>query len=618
MRDVGQYPPPPPPTPPTLQPYGVPAVPPPPAAYGSGVPYGSVASPLHATSGSYQYQIPPAPIPPQAYEAQPPSSALPEQQSNPDYYNEQINPPYWSGSSAPGGPSSPQVAVGNVSGSGTYSATAPPPLPTVPTGLGSHNLPPVSPNIGPQYTSSSTYGPPTQYGGSGQPPSLHGHVSSLSIPGMAGLSLGGSSPALQPYQGTYQNISPLPSPSASPISYSPCASTCVSTHDLGSSGFSLGAPLVSPPVNKNSSLDTQDESYDPTPHAKELLACLNHSISRIDPGPLIKILPHLSAAQLVALRAEYKRLFHQVNIAKHIKMQCGTGAFGKVAWAVALGPYESEGWWANSWYQKPVTRNELLIEALLGKTVQEIRKIKKGFKDDKYGNSIERAVKSELSAHKFRGVILMTLDTESGIRDEEPENQGYAGSVWGHAVQAPGVVKMDKVHEDVKVLYEALDGRPGTGETMLMQIILCRSQVHLREVIRWYRHMYGKDLSRLIIKHSPNLVVCLLRAPLHSNLANSLFHMQGESLTHLLSGIIDKPLRDAKLLEEAINNIAASDNPRDDLFISRCVRVHWDREHSRRVKTAYAKKYHRDLVERIKEVTREDRSFRDFLVRMIE
>lgn len=94
--------------------------------------------------------------------------------------------------------------------------------------------------------------------------------------------------------------------------------------------------------------------------------------------------------------------------------------------------------------------------------------------------------------------------------------------------------------------------------------------------------------------------------------------MQGESLTHLLSGIIDKPLRDAKLLEEAINSIAASDNPRDDLFISRCVRVHWDREHSRRVKIAYAKKYHRDLVERIKEVTREDRSFRDFLVRMIE
>ena len=94
--------------------------------------------------------------------------------------------------------------------------------------------------------------------------------------------------------------------------------------------------------------------------------------------------------------------------------------------------------------------------------------------------------------------------------------------------------------------------------------------------------------------------------------------MQGESLTHLLSGVIDKPLRDAKLLEDAINSIVASDNPKDDLFISRCVRVHWDREHSRRVKIAYARKFRKNLVERIKEVIREDRSFRDFLIRMLE
>ncbi|RPB26566.1 Annexin [Terfezia boudieri ATCC MYA-4762] len=467
-------------------------------------------------------------------------------------------------------------------------------------GLGPHYgnpLPPPSPNLGPHYAPSPGYAPPTQYG-SGGPPThqpFHGHTSSLSIPGMAGLSLGGVSPALQPYQGTYQNISPLPSPSASPISYSPSSSS----HDLGTQEFSLGAPLVTPlPIVKPTSKDDRDADYDPTPHAKELLACLNHNISRIEPGPIIKILPRLSPAQLVALRAEYKRLFHQVNIAKHIKMQCGTGAFGKIAWATALGPYESEGWFANSWYQKAISRNELLIEALVGKTVQEIRKIKKGFKDDKYGNSLERAVKNELAAHKFRGVILMTLDTESGIRDEEPEHQGYLGSVWGHAVPDPGSVKMDKVQEDVKTLYEVLDGRPGTGETVLMQIILCRSQVHLREVIRWYRQMHKKDLSRVVIKHSPNLV--------------------GESLTHLLSGIIDKPLRDAKLLEDAIISIAASENPKDDLFISRCVRVHWDREHIRRVKIAYARKYNRDLIDRIREVTREDKSFRDFLTRMLE
>lgn len=36
------------------------------------------------------------------------------------------------------------------------------------------------------------------------------------------------------------------------------------------------------------------------------------------------------------------------------------------------------------------------------------------------------------------------------------------------------------------------------------------------------------------------------------------------------------------------------------------------------MKVAYARKFGRDVVERIREVTREDRSYREFLVRMLE
>ena len=305
-------------------------------------------------------------------------------------------------------------------------------------------------------------------------------------------------------------------------------------------------------------------------------------------------------------------------------MQCGTGAFGKVAWAVALGPYESEGWFVNSWYQKATSRNEWLIEALIGKSVQEIRKIKRGFKDDKYGNSLERAIKSELGAHKFRGLILMTLDTDNGIREEEPEHGGFLGSVWGHAVQSHGGVKMDQVQDDVKRLYEVLDGRPGTGETVLMHILLCRTEVHLREVIRWYRQIHNKILSEVIIRHSPNLVVCFFFFFFFFQFIIELrdtkmgVFVQGEALTHLVSGVIDKPLRDAKLVEDAINSIMASDNPKDDLFISRLVRVHWDRGHLRRVKIAYARRFRRELIDRVRDAAAGDRSFQEFLTRMLE
>jgi len=110
-------------------------------------------------------------------------------------------------------------------------------------------------------------------------------------------------------------------------------------------------------------------------------------------GPLIDILPTLSQSQVGQLRHEYKSIFQQVNVATHIKtffLSNRYGGFGKVAFAVALGPYESEGWFANCWYQPGETRNQLLIEALMGKSADEIRKIKAGFKDAKYLNSLEK------------------------------------------------------------------------------------------------------------------------------------------------------------------------------------------------------------------------------------
>lgn len=298
------------------------------------------------------------------------------------------------------------------------------------------------------------------------------------------------------------------------------------------------------------------------------------------------------------LRREYKRIFRQVNIAKHIKTVFSSTSFGKLAFAVALGPFESEAWFANCWYQKRETRNELLIEALMGKTNEEIRKIKDGFKDAKYDNSLEKAVRNELVANKFRMAVLIQLE---GVRMEE----------LGHGMR----FSVEGLKDDIRRLGDILerkDGRGG-GETVMIEIVINRSDGWIREMAAMYRNEYQRDLAKAIMRHSKNLVVSF---PLsHKKKENSLTEwIQGETLLHVINGAIDKPLRDAKLLEQAISALVESG--REDLLISRSVRVHWDQYHLERVKQTFKKKFKIDLGERMRDAV-VDGIFEDFLVRMV-
>jgi annexin A7/11 len=67
-------------------------------------------------------------------------------------------------------------------------------------------------------------------------------------------------------------------------------------------------------------------------------------------------------------------------------------------------------------------------------------------------------------------------------------------------------------------------------------------------------------------------------------------------------------------MEQALS--ALIESGREDLLISRCVRVHWDPYHLERVKQAYRKKFKVDLGKRMRDAV-EDGNFEDFLVRMI-
>jgi annexin A7/11 len=77
--------------------------------------------------------------------------------------------------------------------------------------------------------------------------------------------------------------------------------------------------------------------------------------------------------------------------------------------------------------------------------------------------------------------------------------------------------------------------------------------------------------------------------------------MEHALLYQLRTGV-DKPMRDALLLEEAMHGFGT----KDALLTNRIVRIHWDRNHLNQVKGAYQHQFHKGLVQRVKGETSGD------------
>jgi annexin A7/11 len=71
--------------------------------------------------------------------------------------------------------------------------------------------------------------------------------------------------------------------------------------------------------------------------------------------------------------------------------------------------------------------------------------------------------------------------------------------------------------------------------------------------------------------------------------------MEHALLYQLRTGI-DKAMRDALLLEDAMHGLGT----KDALLTNRIVRIHWDRNHLQQVKGAYQHHFHKGLVQRVK------------------
>ncbi|KAK7537032.1 uncharacterized protein J3D65DRAFT_362515 [Phyllosticta citribraziliensis] len=465
-------------------------------------------------------------------------------------------------------------------------------------------------------------------------------------PSGAGGALPPASPLLEAYHGTYQSISPIPSPIMHPreddIDNLPPLELRSSDErkvvirkperHRSSSNVSRGLGSLFAPKDKNrerSRSRHREEKrekkqhkpkrvkiYDAEEDASDILNALT-ARKEVETDVLIDVLPPLTHDQLLELRTEYKRICKiqgkGVNLAKHIKLKLPSGSyFSKICYVTALGRWESEAFWANYWYQGGNSKRELLIEALMGRSNFEIREIRSAFKDKRYADDLIRCMETELKKDKFRMAILTALEAR---RQEESD-------FWPPEYR----------DRDVEVLAKGVRARDG-GETDILRIVTTRSDEHLRECLRLYERRYGGNFAREVLRKSGNLV--------------------GEICAHILNGVINRPARDAMLLRHALLDLIDTDpataapsnphhhgshhhssNPSDkkdshsgllakqqrqhryELLISRLVRLHWDRRHLQRVKLEYVEKYGVLLEEDLEEATKGD--FREFCLALCD
>lgn len=375
-------------------------------------------------------------------------------------------------------------------------------------------------------------------------------VGGLGVAAGASLAAAPGSPMLEAYRGTYQTIGSMPSPL---MLASRPSNTDIAVLDLGRA-----------PSPRRKSARFHDLAAD----ASLLKIALRDTGSKAypDPEPFIRILPALSHEQIMELRDEYKKQVKTpdmkgVNVAKHIKLRLKEDKnFLKCCYTTALGRWESEGYWANSYYQGDKAARELLIESLMGRSNAEIRQIKQVFKDKKYSDDLVKCMGRELKEDKFKMAVMLVLEE---AKMEEPTRRDP--------------LRRDLIEKDVRDLYRAIRSERG-GETTMIQICVLRSEAHMKEVLRLYESTYRANFAREMLKKSGNLV--------------------GELLAHILNGIINRPVRDALLLSHALN-LPKSDPSRNDLLISRLVRLHWDPNAMEAVRREFRGRYGVDLIDAV-------------------
>ncbi|KAK7722448.1 hypothetical protein SLS64_000985 [Diaporthe eres] len=303
---------------------------------------------------------------------------------------------------------------------------------------------------------------------------------------------------------------------------------------------------------------------------------------RVKTADLIDLLPNLHHNDIMNLRTEYKRLVKVgaerkgVNVAKHIRarLKDDDNRLMTAAYATALGMWESEGYWISlslAMGNEARKGHQLLIESLLGKSNTEARLIEDGFRI--HSNKLERehgtSLESFLDPYLRKGEAWFREAVKAVLSGHKMEERDHSGQ--------PQPIDMQLVEKDVDELFEAVAGERGAATT-ISQIVILRSDAHLREVLTIYQRKYESDFL--------------------TDALQGTMQLRDDVLFHVLYGVLNRPTRDAWLLHQALTP-SGNDGTQHEVLTSRLVRAHWNGHYLSAVKEAYCEQYGQHLTDDI-------------------
>jgi annexin A7/11 len=271
-----------------------------------------------------------------------------------------------------------------------------------------------------------------------------------------------------------------------------------------------------------------------------------------DEATLIRVLSKPDPLQMALLRNTYTQRIGR-NLEKDINSET-SGYFCEGLLALVRGPLLADVYNIHNSIKGAGTRERAMNDSLLGRSNADMRAIKQAYHET-FRRSLESDVKGDLSMKTERlfGMVMQAT------RNEE---------------SAP-IITAD-LDRDCNELHRAGDGKAGTDEIQFCSIISQRSDGQVRAIAQMYQQKYHITLQKVIEKEFAG-------------------HMK-EALLLMVNRAVDPAMTEAELLEAAMAGMGTKDN----LLVNRIIRNHWNAVHKDQVKRAYAHRYKKDLISRVK------------------
>jgi annexin A7/11 len=203
-----------------------------------------------------------------------------------------------------------------------------------------------------------------------------------------------------------------------------------------------------------------------------------------DEKTLIRVLGNKDPLQIEALKQAYHQRHHR-HLLTDVQGET-SGWFEEGLCSIIRGPLQNDVVWLRKATDGPGTKEKVLNDILLGRSNADMRAIKDLYKKT-YHTSLESDIKADLSMKTERH-FLMVL---AANRNEE---------------STPVIPQ--QIDQDVMELYKATEGKTGTDELLVCNILTQRSDAQIRAIAHTYKQKFTRDLETVIKKvHLPPSLV---------------------------------------------------------------------------------------------------------------